>query len=101
MAGRPYDASGTRASGVQYLSWAAAQLGIGISTAYRLVAVGKLPGALRIGSQWRVSIPRLLAWVHGVAPDTDSRSIRDPPGSRSPMSMACQRQAMETTSEYP
>ena len=28
---------------VQHLSWAAEQLGIGVSTAYRLVVVGKVP----------------------------------------------------------
>jgi excisionase family DNA binding protein len=46
---------------VKDLSWAAEQLGIGVSTAYRLVAVGKIPGPLRIGTQWRVSVPRILA----------------------------------------
>lgn len=36
---------------VEHLSWAADQLGIGVSTAYRLVAVGGIPGAFRIGAQ--------------------------------------------------
>lgn len=56
---------------VQHLSWAAEQLGIGVSTAYRLVAVGKVPGAFRVGSQWRVSVPRFFAEVHGGVPDSD------------------------------
>jgi excisionase family DNA binding protein len=42
---------------VQHLSWAAEQLGVGVSTAYRLLALGKVPGAFRIGSQRRVSVP--------------------------------------------
>lgn len=53
---------------VQHLSWAAEQLGIGLSTAYRLAAAGTLPGAFKVGAQWRVSVPRFLAEVHsGVA----------------------------------
>ena len=58
---------------VQHLSWAAAQLsGIGTSTAYRLVAVGKIPGAFRIGSPWARSVPtNNLAEVHGAEPDND------------------------------
>jgi excisionase family DNA binding protein len=58
---------------VRHLSWAAEQLGIGCSTAYRLVAAGKIPGAFRIGAQWRVSVPRFLAEVHGQAADRDDR----------------------------
>jgi len=58
---------------VQHLSWAAEQLGIGTSNAYRLVAVGKIPGAFRVGAQWRVSVPRFLAEVHGEVADSDSR----------------------------
>lgn len=50
---------------VKTLSWAAEQLGIGVSTAYRLVAIGQIPGAFRVGGQWRVSVPRFLAGVHG------------------------------------
>ena len=58
---------------VKRLSWAAEQLGIGTSTAYRLVAAGKIPGAFRVGAQWRVSVPRFLAEVHGEPADADSR----------------------------
>ena len=52
---------------VALLPWAADQLGIGISTAYRLAAQGKLPGLFRVGQQYRVSIPRFLREVHGDA----------------------------------
>ena len=50
---------------VKPLSWAAEQLGIGVSTAYRLAQVGEIPGAFKVGAQWRVSKPRFLAEVHG------------------------------------
>jgi hypothetical protein len=50
---------------VRHLSWAAAQLGIGVSTAYRLAQAGEVPGAFKVGAQWRVSVPRFLAEVHG------------------------------------
>jgi excisionase family DNA binding protein len=50
---------------VRPVSWAAEQLGIGVSTAYRLAPAGRLPGAFRVGGQWRVSVPRFLAEVHG------------------------------------
>jgi excisionase family DNA binding protein len=50
---------------VKPLSWAAEQLGIGVSTAYRLVGTGQIPGAFRVGGQWRISVPRFIAEVHG------------------------------------
>ncbi len=50
---------------VQHLSWAADQLGIGTSTAYRLAAIGQIPGAFKVGAQWRVSKPKFEAEVHG------------------------------------
>jgi excisionase family DNA binding protein len=53
------------------LSWAAEQLGIGVSTAYRLVGTGQIPGAFRIGGRWRISAPRFLADVHGESNLTD------------------------------
>lgn len=52
-------------SDVELLSWAAEQLGIGVSTAYRLAAIGELPGAFKVGAQWRVSVPRFQREVHG------------------------------------
>ena len=52
---------------VKHLSWVAEQLGIGESTAYRLAAVGQLPGAFKVGGQWRISVPRFLREVHGEA----------------------------------
>jgi excisionase family DNA binding protein len=56
---------------VKQISWAAEQLGIGTSTAYRLVAAGKIPGAFKVGAQWRISVPRFLAEVHGEPTATD------------------------------
>ena len=52
---------------VRHLSYAAEQLSIGLSTAYRLAAAGQIPGAFRVGSQWRISVPRFQAVVHGQA----------------------------------
>jgi hypothetical protein len=53
---------------VEHLSWAAAALGIGESTAYRLAPLGQIPGAFKVGAQWRVSVPKFNAVVHGEAP---------------------------------
>ena len=50
---------------VALLPWAAERLGIGLSTAYRLAPLGEIPGAFRVGAQWRVSVPRFLREVHG------------------------------------
>ena len=63
--------SGSLPADVKTLSWAAAQLGIGVSTAYRIVGTGQIPGAFRVGGQWRVSVPRFLAEVHGGSDPTD------------------------------
>ncbi len=53
------------AADVAHLSWAADQLGIGVSTAYRLAAAGQIPGSFKVGAQWRVSVPKFLREVHG------------------------------------
>jgi hypothetical protein len=50
---------------VKPLSWAAERLGIASSTAYRLAPLGQVPGAFRIGAQWRISVPRFEREVHG------------------------------------
>ena len=55
------------AADVAHLSWAAERLGIGLSTAYRLAAVGDIPGAFKVGAQWRVSTVKFLREVHGEA----------------------------------
>jgi len=55
------------AADVAHLSWAAEQLGIGDSTAYRLAPLGEIPGAFKVGAQWRVSVKRFHAVVHGEA----------------------------------
>ena len=52
---------------VKHLSWAAEQLGIGTSTAYRLASLGEIPGAFKVGGQWRVSTVRFNVEVHGEA----------------------------------
>ena len=44
---------------------AARILGIGRQTAYELAAQGKLPGALRLGRRWVVSLKTLNAWLEG------------------------------------
>ncbi len=52
---------------VRLLTWAAEELGIAPSTAYRLAATGQIPGAFKVGAQWRVSVPKFLREVHGAA----------------------------------
>jgi excisionase family DNA binding protein len=56
-------------SDVRTIAWAAARLGISVSTAARLARAGKLPGAFRVGSRYRISVPRFEREVHGVAVD--------------------------------
>jgi hypothetical protein len=53
------------------LSWAAQRLGIGTSTAYRLAPLGQIPGAFKVGAQWRVSVPKFERSVHGT--ETEQR----------------------------
>lgn len=52
---------------VKHLSWAAEHLGIGLSTAYRLAPLGEIPGAFKVGAQWRVSKVKFEREVHGDA----------------------------------
>lgn len=52
---------------VKLIAWGADQLGIGVSTAYRLAESGRFPGAFKAGAQWRISVPRFRALVHGEA----------------------------------
>jgi hypothetical protein len=54
---------------VELLSWAARQLGIADSTAYRLAPFEQIPGAFKVGGQWRVSVPKFMREVHGFDPD--------------------------------
>jgi excisionase family DNA binding protein len=70
---------------VKTLSWAAEQLGIGVSTAYRLVSSGHIPGAFKVGGQWRISVPRFLSEVHGMPVEAQDehqvhQGLEDPPG---------------------
>jgi excisionase family DNA binding protein len=57
---------------VKPLSWAAERLGIGDSTAYRLAPLGGIPGAFKVGAQWRVSVPKFQREVHGT--ETEQRA---------------------------
>jgi excisionase family DNA binding protein len=50
---------------VQRIAWAAEYLEIGLSTAYRLAEAGQLPGAFKVGAQWRISVPAFMREVHG------------------------------------
>jgi excisionase family DNA binding protein len=54
---------------VKPLSWAAERLGIGVSTAYRLAPLGEIPGAFKVGSQWRISVPRFERLVRAAGPN--------------------------------
>jgi len=62
---------------VRLLTWAAEQLGIAPSTAYRLAATGQMPGAFKVGAQWRVSVPRFLREVHGDLGGTSTPDTSD------------------------
>lgn len=44
---------------------AARMLGIGRRTAYELARRGELPGAVRVGGRWRVSLIRYRREIHG------------------------------------
>ena len=44
-----------------------AALGIADSTAYRLAP--QIPGAFKVGGQWRVSVPKFMHEVHGFDSD--------------------------------
>lgn len=50
---------------IESLAWAARELGISKATAYRLAESARLPGAFKIGEQWRISVPRFRRQVHG------------------------------------
>jgi len=46
---------------------AAKRLGFSAETLYRLARAGKFDPAIKIGSSWRVSVPRLERYLHGEA----------------------------------
>jgi excisionase family DNA binding protein len=50
---------------VRSIAWAAEQLGVSTSTAYRLAERDELPGAFKVGRQWRISVQRFEREVHG------------------------------------
>ena len=53
------------------LAQVSARLSISKPTCYRLIVAGMLPGAVRVGSQWRVAPAALEAWVRGDEPDVE------------------------------
>jgi excisionase family DNA binding protein len=55
----------TETARVERIEWAAEQLAVSVPQAYRLAQTGRLPGAVKVGSLWRVSVPRLLEAIHG------------------------------------
>ena len=52
-------------SDVQRLEWLAEFHQISLSTIYRLAARGELKGVYKVGGQYRVSVPQVLAAAHG------------------------------------
>lgn len=46
---------------------AAKRMGVCSETLYRLARTGQFDCAIKIGSQWRVSVPRLERYLHGEA----------------------------------
>lgn len=52
---------------LETLPEAAVRLGISAKTAQRLAAAGKFPGgaAIKVGKNWRVSVPKLERHLHG------------------------------------
>ena len=44
---------------------AAKRLGVCTETLYRLARAGQFEPAIKIGSHWRVSVPRLERYLHG------------------------------------
>lgn len=50
---------------VENLEWAAVQLDISMTTAYRLAQRAELPGAFKVGGLWRISVPKFLQSIHG------------------------------------
>lgn len=44
---------------------AARRIGMHPDTLYRLCRAGQFPPAIKIGSRWKVSVPRLERYLHG------------------------------------
>ncbi len=61
-------------SDVEKLSWAAKQLGISQSTAYRVAQAGEMPGAFKVRGQWRISTVRFWHEING----DDGADMADP-----------------------
>lgn len=60
------------------LAEAAPLLGVSRNTAWELALRGEFPGAFKVGSRWKVSIPRFNHEVHGVPLPSEVALNRDP-----------------------
>ena len=54
---------------------AAERLGLHTDTLYKLARTGQFPPAVRIGSRWLVSVPRLERFLHGETENADASVI--------------------------
>ena len=54
----------------------ARRIGVHADTLYRLCRTGQFPPAIQIGRGWRVSVPRLVRYLHG--DEADSYAGPDP-----------------------
>ena len=54
---------------------AAARLRISKDLAYDLAHRGELPGAIKVGTRWRVSLIRLNAAIHGGTEDRSTETV--------------------------
>ena len=54
----------------------ARRIGVHADTLYRLCRTGQFPPAIQIGRGWRVSVPRLVRYLHGN--EADSYAGPDP-----------------------
>ena len=61
--------------GVKPLSWAAGRLRVSETTCYRLAQRDELPGAFKLGGQWRISVPRFNREVHGDSVATSGTNV--------------------------
>lgn len=46
---------------------AARRLGLHVDTLYRMCREGRFPPAVKLGSRWLVSVPKLTHYLHGTA----------------------------------
>jgi len=61
----------------------ARRIGLHADTLYRLCRTGQFPPAIQIGGRWRVSVPRLVRYLHGDSADIGGDGTALGPASRS------------------